>query len=63
MIKDFIQTTNKFNYKPQFRINYGELVKNDEIRLSECFIEKMKDKKVQNYFGAILDAIFNYRSL
>lgn len=63
MIKNFIQIMNKFNYKPHFLISYGELVKNYETRLSDYFVEKMKDKKVQNSFGPVLEAIFNDKSL
>ena len=51
---------NKFNNKPHFPFTYGEEVKDDGKRLSDLVVDKLSNKKIQKYLGAVAEGLSAY---
>ena len=45
---------NKFNKSPMFPFTYGDLVENDDIRLSNRVVKFLQNKKTQNYLKSLM---------
>ena len=48
---------NSFNKNPHFPFTYGDDVINDGHRLSDYIVNKLNDKKTQNYLGSVAIAM------
>ena len=47
----------KFNKKPCFPYTYGDDIKNDDQRLSNYLINKLSNRRIQQYLGSLAVAI------
>lgn len=48
---------NNFNENANFPVTYGDEVTNDGHRLSDYFVNKLSEKKTQNYLGSVVVAM------
>ena len=49
--------SNNFNTKPHYPYTYGDDVENDGERLSDCVVDKFKDKNFTSHLGAVSLAV------
>jgi hypothetical protein len=53
---------NNFNEKPHFPFTYGDDVETDDKKLSIYIVNKLKEKRVQSYIGAVAIALLTLGS-
>jgi hypothetical protein len=61
-LKELTMGTNTFNQKPNFPFTYGDEVENDDKRLSNYIVNKLGEKRVQSYLGALAIAMLTLGS-
>jgi len=58
----FSMAINNFHEKPHFPFTYGDEVENDDKKLSTYIVNKLKEKRVQSYIGAVAIALLTLGS-
>lgn len=55
-------TITNFNEKPHFSFTYGDEVENDNKKLSNYIVHKLKEKRVQNSIRSVAIALLTLSS-
>lgn len=51
-------SVNKFNEKPNYPFTYGDVETENDYRLSDYVVNKLKDKRTRKYLGALAAAVY-----